>query len=324
MSPLSITVHRCSIEGPSQHRRVDGPDDPRGGAPGPVEHQCAGDAELGQQREVRQQCSRRVHELRVVRSGAGGEGASGCRVVVFVDAFERLKLDPRRTSEVLLNRLVAEMPNVLFVITGRDLVDWYEESRVELEYHGPRCWPGLVPGAHVEPRQHLVGTLSEEDTREVILKARDRFALPISDVVVTELVKASGGLPQYLDLARQVATRLNELQQARMLRADQVAPAVSGGQYEVRVGAKTLLTIDPKLADAERVPAALVAMRMTNRLRSALGGPSYEIQASRGLTSGARTTRNSAALAALAGGDAYCLAGGIMAWKQAGFPTARG
>jgi rhodanese-related sulfurtransferase len=40
--------------------------------------------------------------------------------------------------------------------------------------------------------------------------------------------------------------------------------------------------------------------------------------------SGARTTRNSAALAAIAGGTAYCLAGGILAWKQAGFPTTRG
>ena len=40
--------------------------------------------------------------------------------------------------------------------------------------------------------------------------------------------------------------------------------------------------------------------------------------------SGARTTRNSAALAALANGDAYCMSGGIMAWKAAGFPTTRG
>ena len=40
--------------------------------------------------------------------------------------------------------------------------------------------------------------------------------------------------------------------------------------------------------------------------------------------SGARTTRNSAALASLTDGDAYCMTGGIMAWKRAGFPTQRG
>jgi|SRR5579864_507841 rhodanese-related sulfurtransferase len=40
--------------------------------------------------------------------------------------------------------------------------------------------------------------------------------------------------------------------------------------------------------------------------------------------SGARTLRYSAALAELADGDAYGLAGGIMAWKEAGLPTTRG
>jgi rhodanese-related sulfurtransferase len=41
--------------------------------------------------------------------------------------------------------------------------------------------------------------------------------------------------------------------------------------------------------------------------------------------SGARTLRNSAALAEIAGtSPAYGLAGGIVAWKQAGYPTARG
>ena len=40
--------------------------------------------------------------------------------------------------------------------------------------------------------------------------------------------------------------------------------------------------------------------------------------------SGARTTRNSAALASLTENDAYCMTGGIMAWKRAGYPTQRG
>ena len=40
--------------------------------------------------------------------------------------------------------------------------------------------------------------------------------------------------------------------------------------------------------------------------------------------SGMRTATNAAALANLAGGEAYCLAGGINAWKRAGYPTVRG
>ena len=40
--------------------------------------------------------------------------------------------------------------------------------------------------------------------------------------------------------------------------------------------------------------------------------------------SGARTLRNSAALADIAGtSPAYGLAGGLMAWKRAGYPTTR-
>lgn len=40
--------------------------------------------------------------------------------------------------------------------------------------------------------------------------------------------------------------------------------------------------------------------------------------------SGARTTRNSAILASLTEGDAYCMTGGIMAWSRAGLPIERG
>ena len=40
--------------------------------------------------------------------------------------------------------------------------------------------------------------------------------------------------------------------------------------------------------------------------------------------SGARTRNNSVGLAALAGGEAFCLNGGIAAWKGAGLPIERG
>ncbi len=40
--------------------------------------------------------------------------------------------------------------------------------------------------------------------------------------------------------------------------------------------------------------------------------------------SGNRTRNNAAALATLVDGEAYCMAGGIIAWRQAGYPTERG
>lgn len=95
-------------------------------------------------------------------------------------------------------------------------------------------------------------------------------------------------------LARQVAIRLNELQQARLLRADQVTPAASGGHFEVRVGKKTVLVVDKALAQAEHAPPALVAMRLTNQLRQALGGVPFEVQASRGLMAGGRSLEGEA------------------------------
>jgi rare lipoprotein A len=120
----------------------------------------------------------------------------------------------------------------------------------------------------------------------------------IGQVVVNDkpalVLRRTTQLPDAGQLARQVAIRLNDLQHARLLRADQVTPAVSGGQYEVRVGKQTVLVVDKALAQAEHAPAALVAMRMTNQLRKALGGVPYEVQASRGLVAGGRSLQGEA------------------------------
>ncbi|MCM3331399.1 hypothetical protein [Kocuria palustris] len=136
-------------------------------------------------------------------------------VVVFVDTTERLALDPRRTSEGYLNSLVHQMPNVLFVLTGRDMLDWFDLYRTNLPHRGKETWPGLIPGAQEDPRQHLVGNLSAADTKTVILRGRHQLNLPMSDEVVDELVKASAGLPQYLELARQVAISIKNSGEGR-------------------------------------------------------------------------------------------------------------
>ena len=131
-------------------------------------------------------------------------------MVMFVDTYERLQVKQghARTSEALFNSLVWNLPQVLFVITGRNRLDWDDIHRTNVEHSGPATWPGLVPGATGEPRQHLVGDLSPDDTRALVQRMRDANALPISDDVVEALVHESNGLPQYLDLACEVALKV--------------------------------------------------------------------------------------------------------------------
>lgn len=143
-------------------------------------------------------------------------------VVVFVDTAERLALDPRRVSEKHLVRLVYRMPNVLFVLTGRDVLDWYDERRADLPHHGRAVWPGLIPGSTENPRQHLVGSLSTEDTRKLIKLAREHLRLPMTDEVVEELVTSSAGLPQYLELARTVAVSVRDARDGRQVQVADV------------------------------------------------------------------------------------------------------
>lgn len=76
---------------------------------------------------------------------------------------------------------------------------------------------------------------------------------------------------------------------------------------------------EPQEQAAERIPGAIslpLSVIAQGNPTDLPDGPVVFLCAS-----GARTTRNSAALAALASGDAYCMTGGIMAWKRAGFPT---
>ncbi len=143
-------------------------------------------------------------------------------VTVFIDTTERLALDPRRVAERHLNTLIYNMPNVLFVMTGREMIDWYDEGRVDLPHRGRRVWPGLVPGALEEPRQHLVGNLSPADTKALVLRGRRQLDLPMTDAVADELVKASSGLPQYLELARQIAVSIKDSGQERQIQVEDV------------------------------------------------------------------------------------------------------
>lgn len=126
-------------------------------------------------------------------------------VVVFIDAFERLQNpdDHERQGECQINQLVWNLPQILFVITGRNQLTWNDIDDSRLKHRGPVTWPRLQPGTTQDPRQHLVGNLSPNDQRSLIQRMNDAHGFAMSDEIIEALIKASGGIPQYLDLVRE-------------------------------------------------------------------------------------------------------------------------
>lgn len=127
---------------------------------------------------------------------------SGTRplVVVFIDHFERLTGDGRRLGEAAINRLVASLPNSLFVVTGRNRLDWDSPSRTELRFAGPRFWPALMEGYEGDgPRQHSLRMLSERDAEEVFRRRERRGGFTLSDADRVALVQHTQGWPVHID-----------------------------------------------------------------------------------------------------------------------------
>ena len=126
------------------------------------------------------------------------------RAVVLLDTFEEVTSRATRDMERWLQRSAYLMPNVLFVVTGRNRLDWADLSQAtELDYVGAQRWPGLRAGyTGDEPRQHLVGYLSAADANAYLESALTWEGRPAIQATIRQrIVAASGGLPLYLDLA---------------------------------------------------------------------------------------------------------------------------
>jgi hypothetical protein len=125
-------------------------------------------------------------------------------VSVFLDTFEVLATRADRAAERFLQRCVYLMPNVLFVITGRNRIDWADSAASgELDFHGPECWPHLhFSNDSTEPRQHLVGYLSDSDADNYLQEALTEDGAPAMHATVRDRIISGGrGLPLYLDLS---------------------------------------------------------------------------------------------------------------------------
>jgi tetratricopeptide (TPR) repeat protein len=126
------------------------------------------------------------------------------RALVLLDTFEEVTARPTREMERWLQRSVFLMPNVLFVITGRNRLDWADlRQATDLDFVGTHRWPLLHAGqAAAEPRQHLVGYLSATDAEFYLVTALTQDDQPVIPAGIRQrIVAASDGLPLYLDLA---------------------------------------------------------------------------------------------------------------------------
>ncbi|MFF9819021.1 ATP/GTP-binding protein [Streptomyces sp. NPDC014006] len=123
--------------------------------------------------------------------------------VVLLDTFEDVGDRTHRDLERLLQRVVWLMPNALFVVTGRNRLQWDDEKLDgQLDWTGPHAWPYLAPGSTAEPRQHRIGYLSAQDCEKYLCQRLTREGEPVMDRRVRQQVIArSHGLPLYLDLA---------------------------------------------------------------------------------------------------------------------------
>jgi hypothetical protein len=123
--------------------------------------------------------------------------------VVLLDTFEEVGDRTHRDLERLIQRIVWLMPNALFVITGRNRLQWDDERLDgQLDWTGPAAWPRLAPGATAEPRQHRVGYLSAQDCEAYLSRRLTRDGEPVmASGTRHEIVRRSHGLPLYLDLA---------------------------------------------------------------------------------------------------------------------------
>jgi tetratricopeptide (TPR) repeat protein len=109
----------------------------------------------------------------------------GSRAVLFLDTYEALIQTERSEGQLYkrdewVRELVAQLPEVLWVICGREMLRWAELDA---------DWKDSLS-------QHLVGGLADEDARQFLRTCgiEDR-------TIADKIVQASTGLPYYLDLA---------------------------------------------------------------------------------------------------------------------------
>lgn len=115
--------------------------------------------------------------------------------VLFMDTYEALWEEGRRTEgrfftqDAWVRELVSQLPEALWVITGREKLRWEEKDEDWRNYQ----------------HQHLIGGLAEEDARRFLTSCG------ITEETLQEvIVEGSKGVPIYLDLAVDTSLQIQD------------------------------------------------------------------------------------------------------------------
>lgn len=136
-------------------------------------------------------------------------------LVVFVDPFEKIERHGNHALEATIAAFVAQLPYALFVVTGRNRLGWADARRTDLGHAGPAAWPGLANSVSEDPRQHLLGKLSDDDVRRIYKQARASAGWNLPDEVVNECVSRADGLPLHIDAVLALLHNLERAQPGR-------------------------------------------------------------------------------------------------------------
>ena len=185
-------------------------------------------------------------------------------LVFFLDHFERVQRQSGRSHESNFTRIVTASPYCLFVIAGRNKLNWADSRRTDLAFSGPARWPRLTDQAESDPRQHSLGRLSPEDTEDLYRKYRALYGWTMSDELIARLVDRSAGLPLHIEAVLKLALSLNKAIPGRKLTAEEL------DQDLPEVVLQLMGVLTPKERDAFR--AACVLPFFDSRLVEVVGG----------------------------------------------------
>lgn len=125
------------------------------------------------------------------------------KFVVFLDTYEQVTEKGRRV-ESSIQRICYLMPNVMFVIAGRNRLDWDRaDLRGALDYVGPDRWPDLSIRSDVSGnRCVLIGELSKHDSDQYLQQRLQINGAPaIPESIRGRIIETSNGWPLHLDMA---------------------------------------------------------------------------------------------------------------------------
>nr|WP_240929382.1 ATP/GTP-binding protein [Streptomyces coryli] len=124
--------------------------------------------------------------------------------VVLLDTFEEVGDRTHRELERLIQHVVYLMPNTMFVITGRDRLQWADAALSgQLDFTGPTAWPDLAAGPDTHPRgQVLIGDFSPQDCDAYLAHRLTSGNQPLIGADIRNTItRRSHGLPLHLELS---------------------------------------------------------------------------------------------------------------------------